>query len=347
KYKRALETLTSGKRNPAAAAKTPFHIRSSPPTQNRKTYSSAAAVLLTFLSSLHFPSRQGAPPSPSSCHRLSIAAADSQGACFMGTENNALETSADKLVRRKSKKKRREPDPDVVLKEEIVDISHEAHGDGIDGVEAADNEPTIAEKLATINLMSNKDSETLERHETIQTQLPIADSVQVLLKQALHADDRALLLDCLYNQDEKVIANSISLLNPADISKLLKFLISIIQLRGAVVVCTIPWLRSLVLQHASNIISQESSLVALNSLYQLIEARVSTLRPAVKLASYLDLLDAGIEGDGPDELEAITPIVFEDTDSEEDSEDAMDTDDGDKKTEEDDTIEDFSDVSDD
>ncbi|GAB2230307.1 hypothetical protein Droror1_Dr00014568 [Drosera rotundifolia] len=265
----------------------------------------------------------------------------------MGTENDALEALADKLVRRKSKKKRRAPDPDVVLKEEIVDIGHEAHGDAIDGVEADDNEPTIAEKLATINLMSNKDSETLERHETIRTQLPSADSVQVLLKQALHADDRALLLDCLYNQDEKVIANSISLLNPADISKLLKSLISIIQSRGAVVVCTIPWLRSLVLQHASNIISQESSLVSLNSLYQLIEARVSTLRPAVKLASYLDLLDAGIEGDGPDELEAIIPIVFEDTDSEEEYEDMMDTDDEDKKAEEDDRIEDFSDVSDD
>ncbi|GAB2211156.1 hypothetical protein Droror1_Dr00016448 [Drosera rotundifolia] len=147
----------------------------------------------------------------------------------MGTENNALEALADKLVRRKSKKKRRAPDPDVVLKEEIVDISHDAHGDAIDGVEADDNEPTIAEKLATMNLMSNKDSETLERHETIQTQLPSADSVQVLLKQALLADDRALLLDCLYNQDEKVIANSISLLNPADISKLLKSLISLIQ----------------------------------------------------------------------------------------------------------------------
>ncbi|GAB2302194.1 hypothetical protein Dimus_036211 [Dionaea muscipula] len=40
----------------------------------------------------------------------------------------------------------------------------------------------------------------------------------------------------------------------------------------AIVACAIPWLRSLLLQHASFFMSQESSLVALNSLYQLIES---------------------------------------------------------------------------
>lgn len=38
--------------------------------------------------------------------------------------------------------------------------------------------------------------------------------------------------------------------------------------RGAVLACALPWLRSLLLQHASGIMSQESSLLALNSLYQ-------------------------------------------------------------------------------
>ena len=38
--------------------------------------------------------------------------------------------------------------------------------------------------------------------------------------------------------------------------------------RGAVLVSALPWLRSLLLQHASGIMSQESSLIALNSLYQ-------------------------------------------------------------------------------
>lgn len=38
--------------------------------------------------------------------------------------------------------------------------------------------------------------------------------------------------------------------------------------RGAVLACAVPWLRNLLLQHASGIMSQESSLLALNSLFQ-------------------------------------------------------------------------------
>ncbi|GAB2276220.1 hypothetical protein Dimus_010954 [Dionaea muscipula] len=93
------------------------------------------------------------------------------------------------------------------------------HGDTVNGVQIDDNEPTIAEKLATIEPRSHEHSERLERQEPIQTYaflVPIL--VQVLLSCALHVEDHSLLLDCLYNQDEKVIANSISLLNPVDTS---------------------------------------------------------------------------------------------------------------------------------
>jgi hypothetical protein len=38
--------------------------------------------------------------------------------------------------------------------------------------------------------------------------------------------------------------------------------------RGAILACALPWLKSVLLQHASGIISQESSLLALNSLFQ-------------------------------------------------------------------------------
>lgn len=38
--------------------------------------------------------------------------------------------------------------------------------------------------------------------------------------------------------------------------------------RGAVLACALPWLKSLLLQHSSSIMSQESSLAALNSLFQ-------------------------------------------------------------------------------
>ena len=34
---------------------------------------------------------------------------------------------------------------------------------------------------------------------------PRVESVHVLLKQVRHANDRALILNCLYNQDDKVL----------------------------------------------------------------------------------------------------------------------------------------------
>ena len=76
-----------------------------------------------------------------------------------------------------------------------------------DGVLVDDdlNEPTIGEKLGTLY---SGDGDIAKRNENDESSLaakpPLADSVHILLKQALHADDRALLLDCLYTQDEKV-----------------------------------------------------------------------------------------------------------------------------------------------
>ncbi|XP_021298710.1 WD repeat-containing protein 43 isoform X2 [Herrania umbratica] len=207
---------------------------------------------------------------------------------------------------RKSNKKRAAAAPDVAT---TRGINYTGHGENVDGVLDDDlNEPTMGEKLASLNLVENGKSESHEKQEREESsplaKPPIADSVNVLLMQALHADDRALLLDCLYNQDEKVIAKSVSQLNPSDVLQLLQSLISMIQSRGAVLACALPWIKSLLLQHASGIMSQASSLRALNSLYQIVE----------------DEFDEN----------ATIPVIFEDKDEsdEEKSEDAMETDQG-------------------
>lgn len=64
----------------------------------------------------------------------------------------------------------------------------------------------MGEKLIMLHLEDNNEDKSNKNLESaLQTKPPSADSVHVLLKQALHADDRALLIDCLYRQDEKVI----------------------------------------------------------------------------------------------------------------------------------------------
>lgn len=232
-------------------------------------------------------------------------------------------------VKNKKEKKRRAAvaDPDI---ESTRDVDDTGYGEVMDGVlvDHDINEPTMGEKLASLNIVDNDKAQGHENEASAPiAKPPSADSVHVLLKQALHADDRTLLLGCLYTDDEKVIANSTSMLSPSDVLKLLHSLISILQSRGAVLACALPWLRSLLLQHASGIMSQESSLLALNTLYQLIDSRVSTFRSALQLSNCLDFFYTGIIDESQDENDTIIPIIYEDKDSdEEESEDAMDTD---------------------
>ena len=63
-------------------------------------------------------------------------------------------------------------------------------------VDDAHNEPTMGDKFESLNLLGGE--------KVITDKPPTAASVNVLLRQALHADDRSLLLDCLYNRDEQV-----------------------------------------------------------------------------------------------------------------------------------------------
>lgn len=239
-----------------------------------------------------------------------------------------LEAVTGSVRKERASKKRAASDPDSanLNTETLID---KGHVELMDGIQIDDdlNEPTMGEKLSSLKLADNNEEE--KKVLSSRTNPPSADSVNVLLKQALRADDRALLLDCLYRQEEKVVANSVSLLNPSDVLKLLEALISMIQSRGAVLACALPWLRSLLLQHASGIMSQESSLLALNSLYQLIESRISTFDAALQLSSCLDLNYAGtVDDDDVDENGSIQPVIFEDKDEseEEGSEDAMETD---------------------
>ncbi|KAG8378188.1 hypothetical protein BUALT_Bualt08G0111900 [Buddleja alternifolia] len=239
--------------------------------------------------------------------------------------------------------KRKATESDLGLSTEV--LSHKSLGDK-DGVDVMEDlsEPTMGEKLASLNL-AGKD-EVID-HDNVDSlaKPPSADSVNILLKQALRADDRALLIDCLYRQDEKVITNSLSLLNPSDVLKFLQSLVSITQLRGAVLACALPWLRSLLLQHSSSIMSQESSLAALNSLYQLVESRVSTFNQALQLSSCLDLLYAETVDDGEEENNMVAPVIYEDDDESDDggSEDSMEV----ESVEDGEAPQAYSDISDD
>ncbi|PON50990.1 hypothetical protein PanWU01x14_220010 [Parasponia andersonii] len=77
----------------------------------------------------------------------------------------------------------------------------------LDGVLVDDdlNEPITGDKLACLNLLEKDRVKSNKNNESSLTANPSSiEYVHVLLKLALHADDRVILLDCLYTQDEKV-----------------------------------------------------------------------------------------------------------------------------------------------
>ncbi|KAL5712032.1 hypothetical protein ACHQM5_014242 [Ranunculus cassubicifolius] len=227
------------------------------------------------------------------------------------TSEPALSSSGKKVKKTKSKKRAAPSDLDSQTGENT--FTQEAKD-----VEDDPNELTLGERLAaTLTIDKTEDA------SNVSSKPPSAASIHVLLKQAVHADDRVLLLECLHTQDEKVISNSISLLGPSDVFKLLDSLISIVESRGAVLVCVIPWLKCLLLQHATRIISQESSIRSLNSLYQIIESRVSTYQSAIKLSSIIDYKFVGIHDDVDDDV-MIQPTIYEDVDDESNDDEVAD-----------------------
>ncbi|CAN6253608.1 unnamed protein product [Urochloa humidicola] len=240
----------------------------------------------------------------------------------MDMQENTIPTHQGKEKKKGSAKKKeraRKRSSSVLDSTNVSDtVNEEMPENNLDG-------PTIGEKLASLDLI-NERNDTEE--QTLSMAPPSADSVHILLKQALRADDNVSLLTCLYNRDEKVIAKSVSLLTPADVVKLLKFFVLQIQSRGAVLVCLLPWLQTLLSRHMSSIVSQDSSLSLLNSLYQLIDARTSTFKSALQLSTTLDYLFSEIADDEADDEEVAPPIIYEDkdTDDEESEGDAMETD---------------------
>ncbi|KAG4965861.1 hypothetical protein JHK85_040836 [Glycine max] len=88
----------------------------------------------------------------------------------------------------------------------LVTLDFEDQHEAAEGVLLDDdlNEPTMGEKLASLSVLNgNKSMSDIEQESSVPTKPPSVDSVHVLLKQALNADDRTLLLDCLFTKKEK------------------------------------------------------------------------------------------------------------------------------------------------
>lgn len=183
------------------------------------------------------------------------------------------------------------------------------------------NEPTMEEKLMKLGIL-DEEKENNQRKSTDPSApiAPSADSVIVLLTQALRSGDNLLLEKCLSVTSSRVIKKSVISMNPTHAIDLLKDLVYKLKSSPGRAMSILPWIRALLLQHASYIMSEESSLIVLNTLYQMIDSRISVFRPILQLSGRLDLILSQISPNEEENAPVVDSVVVYEEGSDEDEE---------------------------
>ncbi|GBF87916.1 hypothetical protein Rsub_00628 [Raphidocelis subcapitata] len=118
-----------------------------------------------------------------------------------------------------------------------------------------------------------------------------ADSLAVLLQQALRSSDRALLERCLsLSADPRVVRNSVRRLLPIDAAALLRACVERLQSRPVRGQQLAGWIRAVLHHHAAYLMAAPGAAPVLTALYQTIEARLAMQRTLQSLSGRLDLL---------------------------------------------------------
>lgn len=230
--------------------------------------------------------------------------------------------SLKKKRRAEAEESEQEMQPSLISAEESAQEPAEHNDETLAIVE---DEQTMEEKLISLNLIPDNHDEGTGDVE-VAVLPPRVDSLQVLLSQALQADDNALLEQCLAVHDDKVISNTVRRLRPTEATKFLSLSVSKLEARPQRALSLIPWVRAVLLQQASFIMSNPAMQPVLTSLYQIIEARLSVFRPLLSLSGRLDLIMAQIsanESKSKDVEEIEATVFYEEEDSEPDALDAM------------------------
>lgn len=166
--------------------------------------------------------------------------------------------------------------------------------EGLEG--AAAGELTLGERLRMLELASglggDEDGAGAARRgdDPFGGKVPSADSLAVLLSQALTARDNSMLERVLSVGDERVLANTVKRLKPEDAVAFLGVAITKLHVRPQRGTQLARWIRAILLGHASHLMSAPAARKLLSSLYSTLEARLALHRPMLALAGRLELL---------------------------------------------------------
>lgn len=155
-----------------------------------------------------------------------------------------------------------------------------------------------------------------------------ADSLAVLLTQALRSNDRSLLEKCLATSNTKIIANTVRRLLPVDAALFLRAAVDRVLSKPARAVQLAPWIKAIMLYHTGYMMTAPGVQAPLTALYQAIDSRVGLYPQLLKVYGRLSLITAhsahasssAAGGEGGEDGEDGMPepeVVFEDGDDDE------------------------------
>ena len=107
------------------------------------------------------------------------------------------------------------------------------------------DDKTIEERLTTINI-----SNEVELELNVNRQ-PDASTLHTMLSQAIHANDKDLLENCLQSRDSKVILGTVKKIPTSQAVELLEQILVRLQNSPGRAIVLIEWIRSILLSHSS------------------------------------------------------------------------------------------------
>jgi len=153
---------------------------------------------------------------------------------------------------------------------------------------------TIAERLkaltAALETTGEEDSHSIHKKSSLERAPPTADSLVVVLEQALQSADEALLEHCLSVNDPQVVGGTVSRLSAVRVVPLLTKLVAKFEKRPQRVPLVAMWVRSLLVAHAGYLASIPNLATQLSKLYQAVDQRLVVYPKLLGLSGRLDLL---------------------------------------------------------
>jgi hypothetical protein len=170
----------------------------------------------------------------------------------------------------------------------------EGSGDEGASVEEEDNDPTVADKLASLSAALDADSDADsddDEGDNVPADFAKTDSLSVLLSQALTSNDDANLEVCFNCTDKAMIVGTIKSLTPVNVMNLLTKIVERISRRPARASVLGVWLMCLMKCHAGLFMSHEILARKLAPVQGLLKERMETMGDLVRLDGRLGILD--------------------------------------------------------